>query len=122
MANEITMTSGLSVQKGNLNFQVPLNSVSVDLTGTRVIRNVQAVGTAYEAIVTGDLATAGVAYFRNLDTVNYVELGVEVSAAFYPLVRLNAGETAGPFRLSQLAFHARANTAAVNVDVMICEA
>jgi hypothetical protein len=122
MANEITMASGLTVQKGSLNFQIPLNSVQVDLTGSRVIRNVQAVGTSYEAIVVGDLASAGVAYFRNLDTTNYVEIGVEVSAAFYALVRLNAGETAGPFRLSTLTIFARANTAAVNLDTMICEA
>jgi hypothetical protein len=122
MANEITVNSGINIQKGNLSFQLPLNTITADLTGTRVIRNVQNVGTTFEALAVNDVATAGWAYFRNLSTTNFVEIGVEVSATFYPLIRLNAGETAGPIRLSVLTARLRANTAAVDVDCLIAEA
>jgi len=122
MANEITFTSGIQITKGNLSQVINTESLPADLAGVRVNRTTQAVGTTYEAYVAGDLATAGWARFKNLDATNYVELGVEVAAAFYPLVRIDPGKTAGPFRLSILTFYLRANTAAVNVDCLVSEA
>jgi hypothetical protein len=122
MANEITLTTGIQILKANLVGGVDQRTYQVDMAGTRFIRNVQAVGTTYEAIVTGDLASAGVATFRNLDATNYIEIGLEVSAAFQPMLRLNSGESFGPIRLSTLNIFARANTAAVNLDSFIAEA
>jgi hypothetical protein len=122
MANEITLTTGIQILKANLVGGVDQRTYQVDMAGTRFIRNVQAVGTTYEAIVTGDLASAGVATFRNLDATNYIEIGLEVSAAFQPMLRLNSGESFGPVRLSTLNIFARANTAAVNLDSFIAEA
>lgn len=122
MANEITITSGIQILKGSLSHSVNTQTVQADLAGVRVNRTTQAIGTTYEAYAAGDIATAGWAYFKNLDATNYVELGVQVSAAFYPLVRIDPGKTAGPFRLSILTFYLRANTAAVNVDCMVAEA
>ena len=122
MANEITVTTGIQVLKGNIVAGVNQRTFQVDMLGTRFIRNAQAIGTTYEAVNIGDVASAGWASFTNLDATNYVEIGVEVSSAFYPLVRLDAGRTAGPFRLSTTTIFARANTAAVNLDVFINEA
>jgi hypothetical protein len=122
MANEITLTTGIQILKANLVGGVDQRTYQVDMAGTRFIRNVQAVGTTYEAIVTGDLASAGWASFRNLDATNYIEIGLEVSAAFQSFIRINAGQTVGPFRLATLSIFGRANTAAVNLDVFISEA
>jgi hypothetical protein len=121
MANEITFSSGIQVVKGNLNQVINLESGQADFAGTRVNRTTQSVGTSHEAFSAGDLASAGWARFKNLDATNYVEVGVDVSSTFYPLVRINAGQVA-MFRLSTLTFHLRANTAAVNVECFVAEA
>ncbi len=122
MANEITITSGLAVVKSNIDFTTGIATKQATLTGSRYIRNVQAVGTTYEAVTIGDVSSAGYAYFKNLDSTNYVEIGREVSSAFYELVRIDAGMTAGPFKLATTSIFGRANTAAVNLEVTIFEA
>ena len=122
MANEITITTGIQIQKGSLNRLIPTRSFSADMAGTRVIQNVQAVGTTHEALVVGDLASAGYCTITNLSTTNYAELGVDVAATFYPVVRIDPGKSAGPFKLSSLTRHVQANTAAVDLDITITEA
>ena len=122
MANEITVTTGISIAKGNLTRTIPVRTFQADMAGVRVITNSQAVGTTHEALVVGDLASAGYCTITNLDGTNYAELGVDVSGTFYPVVRVDAGKTAGPFRLSSLTRHVQANAAAVNLDITIAEA
>ena len=121
MANEITISGGIQIIKGSLNHSVNQTTFQANLAGVRVNRTTQLVGTTHEAYVAGDLATAGVARFLNLDTTNYVEIGVDVAATFYPLVRILPGESYS-MRLSILTFYLRANTAAVNVDCLVSEA
>jgi hypothetical protein len=73
------------------------------------------------AIGLGNIATLGLSWFKNLDATNYLELGVQVAGTFYPLVRLNAGETY-PFRFAQgITPYARANTATVKLEYEINE-
>jgi len=122
MADEITIISGISVLKSNLSTTIPTTSSTVDLSGTKFIRNCQTIGTTYEAVSVGDLASAGWCYIKNTDTTNYVEFGVEVAGAFYGFVKILAGEPAGPFKLSTLSIFGRANTAAVVADIFITEA
>lgn len=122
MPDEITIISGLSVTKTNLTATIPTTSASVDLSGTKFIRNCQIIGTTYEAITVGDLGSAGWCYIKNTDATNYVEIGLEVAAAFYPFVKILAGETAGPFRLATLTIFGKANTASVVADIFILEA
>lgn len=121
MANEITFISGLSAIKSNLNLATPTESLRATMTGDRADRRTQAVGTTYEAIAVGDISSAGWARFKNLDGTNYVEIGLEVAAAFYGFVKLLPGETSGPMRLSTLSIFGRANTAGVNLEVMLIE-
>ena len=122
MANEITVTTGLGIVKGSLNRNIPVRTFQADMAGVRVITNSQAVGTVHEALVVGDLATAGYCTITNLDGTNYAELGVDVAGTFYPVVRVDAGKSAGPFRLSSLTRHVQSNTAAVDLDITIAEA
>jgi hypothetical protein len=122
MANEITAYFGITVLKGNLNRRIDPVTVSADLAGSRVIQNVQIVASsAHEAIVVGDLASAGFAMFKNLDTTNFVSIGVEVSATFYAFIKLLPGESA-LVRLNALTIFAQANTAPVNLDCFLSEA
>lgn len=121
MANEITLTVGVLASKNSLSVQLAPKSFQTDLTGSRFIRNVQSVGTTQEALVVGDLATAGVYSMTNLDDTNYAELGVDVSGTFYPVDKILPGETIQG-RLSSLARHVKADTAAVNLDILIFEA
>jgi len=118
--NEITITTGLQVSKGSLTRLIPTRTFQADLAGTRVISNVQNVGTTHEALVVGDLASAGYCTITNLGT-NYAELGVDVSGTFYGVVRIDGAKSVGPFKLSSLTRHVRANTAAVDLDITITE-
>lgn len=118
MANEITATTSIAVVNGSSKLsrqtskQITQNSI-----GT--YQNTQTVGTTYEAVAIGaDLGTAGMAVFTNLDLTNYVEVGLEVSAAFYPFAKLKAGET-WQGRLATSTIFAKANTAAVKLEVIV---
>lgn len=122
MANDVRSTHGFSYEKDNLKGSVPNETSTYTLTGTRANRTNQTIGTTYEAIVTGDLASAGLCWVKNLSTSNYVEIGREVSGAFYGVVLVLPGKSAGPFGISTLSLFGRANTAAVDIDILITEA
>lgn len=115
MANEITITARLRAIKSYLSIDKN-QTINADLSATAVADVVQNIGTTYEQIVLpAEVTAGGYAWFRNLDATNYVEIGVEVSAAFYPLVKLKAGEVA-VLRLATATIFAKANTAAVNLQ------
>lgn len=89
------------------------------MAGGAFANAVQSIGTTYEQIVVpAEIATAGCVYFRNLDDTNYVEIGREVSAAFYPFIKLKPGEVMVG-RMATNSFFAKANTAAVNLEMCL---
>ena len=117
MASEMTLSFGMSVTKSNLKYSNPPHSLILDLTGTRYLVNCQRVGTSDEALVVGDLATAGYAWFKNLDPTNYVQIGL---AASYT-IRLKAlQESLVP--IDTLSLFAKANTAECLLQYVIFEA
>lgn len=104
----------------DMNIRATANG-TIETTGENRQSNIQNIGTSYEAIVEdASIGTAGMAVFRNLDPTNYVEIGLEVAATFYPLLKLKAGDPPAIFRISGALF-ARANTAAVDLDIVIIE-
>lgn len=118
MASEITLQAALKATKGFLSIAKD-KTVRIDLSGTAFMNAVQNIGTTYEQIVIpAEIATAGCAFFRNLDATNYVEVGVVVAATFYPLLKLKPGEVA-VCRLATTTFYAKANTAAVNLEICL---
>jgi hypothetical protein len=70
-------------------------------------------------VIPAEIATAGYAFFRNLDATNYVEIGVEVSGDVLPAAQAQArrGRTLPP--VSTTTFFARAHTAAVNLEMCL---
>ena len=120
MANEITVTLALKVANGDLqSMSVPSRSYGITQNTAAPARvgGTQTIGfAAHEALDLTDLTTNGVAHFRNRDAANFVQIGVDVGATFYPLVRLNFGEE-WVFRLSQgVTPYAKADTAAVILE------
>lgn len=119
MANEITITMRIKVEKGALRDDKNAGTFSVDLSDYPKAGNVQTIGTAHEALVVStDVATAGWAYFRNLDTANYVEVGTLDGTTFESFGKLLAEEPA-LMPLATTAIYAKANTAPVDLDYMI---
>ncbi len=120
--NEIQSVVTLKVLKGSLDVtrsiskQINLTAANPNVAGFTQSVSTNTVGTA---LTLGDVATNGVAWFRNLDTTNYVEVGVQDSNTnFLPFIRLNPGE-AWSMRLARgLSPYARAN-ATNNVSVVL---
>ena len=105
-AGEIVANLTFKVTKGNLDItRVSAGSYTLVEANPNVAGFTQIISTNYAPtlITLGDVATNGVAWFKNLDTNTnyYVELGVTNSAGvFLPFVRLNANE-AWPMRLAK---------------------
>jgi hypothetical protein len=117
MANEIKIVTNLTAAKGHASF-ARSRTVQADWATARVSIMTQAIGNgAHEALTPpADLATNGWAIFTNLDPTNYIEIGRDVAAAFVPMARLNAGESAC-FRVAQgVTLYAKANTASCDLE------
>ena len=77
------------------------------------------IGTSEESEAFGELTTEGWIVMQNLDATNYVQWGF--STGVYG-GRMEAGETAGPFRVEPgLTLYLKANTAACKVLVQALE-
>lgn len=121
MASEITAVTGITVNKGNISFTRAVNQ-SIDMSGTHFSWQVQNIATTQEQLViAADVATNGVAWFRNLDLTNYVEIGLYISSVFYPLLRLKPGETARARLSPGVAVYAQAHTLAVDLEHIVVE-
>ena len=102
MADEVTIRVEMNVLKDNLDYRMRPNSFSGDMNGAA---NGPSPG-AVLATVTGtnvdfsQLTTPAYCRIQNLDTVNYVEVGIWDGLKFYPLLEILPGETY-PMRLSR---------------------
>jgi hypothetical protein len=121
MADEIKATSKLAVVNGYFKETLDPGTITVTQSALGGFKAVQIIGTSAETVVTGDVATLGWAYFRNLDLTNYVDIGPD-STGIVGFLRLKAGETAGPFRLKPgITIKAQANTGNVKLQVFVLE-
>lgn len=118
MANEVTVSTSLQFAKGNVDLTLSDAAKTFDVTGTRYVRAVQAIGTSEEALDLGDLTDPGWAYFRNLDSSNYVELFAATGNTAF--VKLKAGESCC-FRMVATAPFAKADTSSVDLEYMIVQ-
>jgi len=121
MSQEITSSLSLSIANGNLSFSRSISN-KIDMAGTHFGEVAQTIGTTEEALaINTDIATLGIALFRNLDATNYVTIGIVVSATYYPFARLKPGE-AYPLRLEPgVAYYAKAHTASVVLEHAVAE-
>jgi hypothetical protein len=120
MADELTLSLTARLSKGSLSKSFSSGRLSIDVTGTNVIDNVQAVGTSEEVVNIGEAAAGGYLIAQNLDTTNYVEIRPNTGVA--DLVKLKAGEVAMFRTAADAVPYAIANTAACNVRFIIIPA
>ena len=121
MADELTVGTSWTYSKNGSTRSLPAESAQWDVSGSGKIENIQNIGfAAHEALILGEVATPGFAYFKNLDATNYVQIGVDVAAAFVPFVKLLPGQSAQVW-LGTTAPYAKANTGAVLLDYMIAD-
>lgn len=123
MANEINVSLSLSASKGSIEVTRRSGNLLRDMSGDAYGANVQSIPTTAGGTALATFAavgTPGLTWFRNLDSTNYVDIGVEDSGTFYPFVKLKAGDCA-LLRLGTAAPYARANTSAVLLEYIILE-
>lgn len=94
MADEARLQARLTVALGNLRYDSTSLTIDMDVPSNKAAMNVQRVGTTAEAVILGDVTDCGVAYFRNLEATNFVEIGTGTGGSFVAFARLNAGEAA----------------------------
>lgn len=114
MANELTITAALEYEKGGIAQRI-YESKTITVTGTEVSNHIQSIGTTEEAVAVSDIGTQGYIYAKNLDSTNYVTLGLTGGLA----IKLKAGELA-LFRAAG-AMYAKADTAACRVHFIVIE-
>jgi len=123
MASEISVSAALSFLKGSSTDRLSPDPLTPTMTGSQYVKHRQTVGfAASEALNLGpDVAAGGWCMIVNRDATNYVQ--VIAATGETPLIRLLAGEFA-LFRLSASATapHVQANTAAVDIDVLLLDA
>lgn len=121
MSSEISATGTLS--EPILSVSIAPGSQTIDQTNRRKISTVQNIPTtaAGTALTLGAVTSPAWALFKNLDSTNYVEIGIQSGGAFYATVRVDPGKYCGPLRLAGTPY-ARANAAAVDLDYTILDA
>lgn len=119
MANEITVTTSLSVTNGNFSYLFNPGSIQVTQNTQGAHGGVITVGTSEENLSVGDVVTPGYLVLRNLDSANYVTYGPTTGGSMYAFGKIKAGETA-ILRLSTgTTLRWVADTATVKIQCML---
>ena len=125
MSNEIRYNFGVSLTNGSLVDSYNTSSLTANQTTAGIVRNVQTCLSASaqgDAINKGNVTTPAMAVFENLDSSNYIEIGIrDGGGTFYPFLKLLAGKQAGPMWLGTTAPYARANTGNVKLFYIMYE-
>ena len=123
MANEIAYAIQMRLANvvSGLSDTYSASGLKADQAVALLVRNVQTISTGAggDVLDLGSVVTPGMAVFVNLDAANYVEVGIQLTGTFYPFLKLNFGEQAGPMRLGVAAPYARANTLAVKLFYIV---
>ena len=119
MSREIEAIGRLRYKLGDTDVSIEGRSI-VDISGDAFFHGRQNIGVSEEALATGDITTLGWAFFKNHDKTNFVEIAS--GSGVQALIRVEAGEIAGPLRLSQGAtLYAAADTAACDLEFLLIE-
>ena len=120
MANEITLTAALSVNKPSVMTNPVGRSVSglqFGMAGLYYVDNSILVGVTATLIPMGQVVAPHWAFFRNLDATNFLTIRNGASGA--DVVKLLPGECAFVPLLDTGTYYAIANTAAVIMEYLV---
>jgi len=124
MSNEISYQFQLLLNNGKLKDQYSSPAGAATQTTAALVRNVQTITAVApaQALDLGSVVVPGFVVFQNLDTTNFVDIGVYAAlplpATFYPFIRLKAGEQ-GMMRLSTNPPYALADTTSVKLFYIV---
>ena len=119
MADEITMQFQVQLVNGTLRDSYSGTNLGADQSSAALVRNVQTIlHTGHSALELGGVSTPGWAVFINLSDTDYVEIGIDVGATFYPFLKLDAEEEM-LCHLGISAPYAQADTASVDLYYII---
>jgi len=117
MANELTVGARISFSKSGGEVK-RAESKSVTVTGDSFTHEIQSIGTTEEDIVyCADIGTPGYVLVKNLDTTNYVEMGITTGVY---TIKLLAEEFA-LYRHNSTAWKAKATGGACLVEFVMIE-
>lgn len=123
MANEITVTASISVNKAAIMSSAVSRSITSQLysmAGLALVEGNILVTLAQLAIPMGSVTIPHWAYFRNLDTVNFIRLRVSTGGSAF--CKLLAGDCFfGPIDDAMTAPFAIADTASCQMEYMIVQ-
>ena len=121
MSNEVAYQFQLLLNNGTLKDQYSSGSASATQLTPLLIRNVMTILAApnpHTALDKGSVTTPGYAVFQNLDTVNFISIGIDVTGSFHSFLKLKPGEQ-GMCRLGTTAPYALADTLPVSLFYII---
>lgn len=129
MSNELTQNLSFILERaGRQSVEFSLVDKPVTVTGVRILRTEQTIGTSEEPIALGEISAPAWAYFRNLDATNYLELKVATGGAIFAKLLGGTGGTppGGDFCWLRLgsgaqAPYAIANTSPCQLEICIFE-
>ena len=91
------------------------------MTGSEMTQHTQSIGTTAETLSLGDITgVPGAIVIKNLDATNYIELGGDSGLTVFK-IKLLAGQFVA-FQPTAATIYAKANTAAVRVQIVATEA
>mgnify|MGYP003638376143 CR=1 FL=1 len=118
MANELRIEAQLEYSKNGVK-EAKRDSAYIDVSGDSINKTIQEIATSNTAITAvATVGTYGYIFIKNLDASNYVEIADEDDTNYF--CKLKAGEFA-LFRAADSDYWARANTAAVDLEIIIIE-
>lgn len=95
MANEATIQSSLAITKDNLSYRTAAASFRADVTGTKgPSPGAITVSVSGTDVDLSQLTRPGLCYLKNLDSTNYVTVGMRDpdTGSFQPMLKLLPGE------------------------------
>ena len=120
MADELKITIAATYINGTLRDTIAPGQIEIDAATNELWRGTMNVGTSDETISPLDITTMGYWYVRNLDPTNYIEIGPNSDGnVLEPFIKLLAGENAIFPVVPGLTIKAKANTAAVDLEIRV---
>jgi len=113
MANELTISAAIAYAKSGATVNRSVPSASHTISGTAVAQGVASIATSDTTIT--NVAAPGYVFVKNLDATNYVQVGPDATNWF---IKLKATQWA-IFPINGTALHAKANTAACDLEYIV---
>lgn len=122
MANELNILATARLVNGSHREQFDIgNALQIDQASQGAVSGIVTIGTSEEDLDLSELATPRWAFFRNLDSTNFVTIGPKSAGAMVAMLKLLPGEIALMPLAGSVTLRAIADTASVKLQRMILE-